>query len=77
MRRLLLLVGAIVFVDTMFYAALSPLLPEYADDHDLSKAGAGFLQAAYPLGALIGGAIASQNAARAAGAGRALRTPGR
>ena len=41
MRRLLLLVGAIVFVDTMFYAALTPLLPQYADDLDLSKAGAG------------------------------------
>jgi MFS family permease len=55
MRRLLLLVGAIVFVDTMFFAALTPLLPEYAEEHDLSKAGAGFLSAAYPLGALIGG----------------------
>jgi MFS family permease len=55
LRRLLLLVGAIVFVDTMFYAALTPLLPEYAEDHDLSKAGAGFLSAAYPIGALIGG----------------------
>ncbi len=40
MRRLLLLVGAIVFVDTMFFAALTPLLPEYADDLGLSKAGA-------------------------------------
>jgi MFS family permease len=55
MRRLLLLVGAIVFVDTMFFAALTPLLPEYAEEHGLSKAGAGFLSAAYPLGALIGG----------------------
>jgi MFS family permease len=55
LHRLLLLVGAIVFVDTMFFAALTPLLPEYAEDHDLSKAGAGFLSAAYPIGALIGG----------------------
>jgi MFS family permease len=54
-RRLLLLVGAIVFVDTMFYAALTPLLPEYSDDLNLSKAGAGLLSAAYPLGALLGG----------------------
>src|SRR5918912_1565863 len=30
MRRLLLLVGAIVLVDTMFFAALTPLLPHYA-----------------------------------------------
>ena len=55
MRRLLLLVGAIIFVDTMFFAALTPLLPGYADDLDLSKAGVGVLAAAYPAGALAGG----------------------
>ncbi len=55
MRRLLLLAGSIVFVDTMFFAALTPLLPHYADRFHLSKAGAGFLQAAYPLGVLVGG----------------------
>ena len=55
MRRLLVLVGAIVFVDTMFFAALTPLLPDYADRYDLSKAGAGILSAAYPAGALVGG----------------------
>jgi MFS family permease len=54
-RRLLLLVGAIIFVDTMFFAALTPLLPTYADDLDLSKAGVGVLAAAYPAGALAGG----------------------
>jgi predicted MFS family arabinose efflux permease len=54
-RRLLLLVGGVVFVDTMFFAALTPLLPEYADRYDLSKAGAGVLAGAYPLGVLIGG----------------------
>jgi MFS family permease len=54
-RKLLLLVGGIVFVDTMFFAALTPLLPEYADEFDLSKAGAGVLSAAYPAGALLGG----------------------
>ena len=64
MRRLLLLVGAIVFVDTMFFAALTPLLPEYADEHDLSKAGAGLLAAAYPLGALLGGIPGGIAAAR-------------
>ncbi len=64
MRRLLLLVGAIVFVDTMFYAALTPLLPEYADELDLSKAGAGLLSAAYPLGALLGGIPGGLCAAR-------------
>ena len=55
MRKLLLLVGGTVFVDTMFFVALTPLLPEYADKYDLSKAGAGVLAAAYPAGALLGG----------------------
>ena len=55
MRRLLFLVGGVVFVDTMFFAALTPLLPDYADQYDLSKAGAGVLAGAYPLGALLGG----------------------
>jgi MFS family permease len=54
-RRLLLLVGGIVFVDTMFFVALTPLLPEYAEEFGLSKAGAGVLSAAYPAGALVGG----------------------
>ena len=64
MRRLLLLVGAIVFVDTMFFAALTPLLPEYADDLNLSKAGVGLLSAAYPIGALVGGIPGGFAAAR-------------
>jgi MFS family permease len=54
MRRLLLLVGAIVFVDTMFFAALTPLLPEYKDDLDISKTEAGALASAYAAGALFG-----------------------
>jgi MFS family permease len=53
-RGLLLLVGAIVFVDTMFFAALTPLLPEYRDDLDLSKTEAGALASAYAAGALFG-----------------------
>jgi MFS family permease len=53
-RRLLLLVGAIVLVDTMFYAAIAPLLPYYAHRLDLSKASAGVLAAAYPAGTLAG-----------------------
>jgi MFS family permease len=53
-RRLLFLVGGIVFADTMFFAALTPLLPEYADTYNLSKAGAGVLAGAYPIGALAG-----------------------
>jgi MFS family permease len=53
MRRLLLLTGAIVLVDTAFFTALTPLLPHYVDKLDLSKAGAGVLQAMYPAGALL------------------------
>src|ERR1051325_278130 len=55
MRRLLLLVGAVVLVDTMFYAALTPLLPHYADDLGLSKAGAGVLAVSCAFGALVAG----------------------
>ena len=55
MRRLLFLVGGIVFVDTMFFVALTPLLPDYAEEYDLSKAGVGVLAGAYPIGALVGG----------------------
>ena len=54
MRRLVLLVGAVVFADTLLFAALVPLLAGYAEEHDLSKTGAGILLAAYPAGALAG-----------------------
>jgi MFS family permease len=64
MRRLLLLTGAIVLVDTMFFAALTPLLPHYVDEHDLGKAGAGVLQAMYPAGALVAGIPSGIVAAR-------------
>jgi MFS family permease len=54
MRRLFWLVAAVVLVDTMFFAAVAPLLPRYADDFELSKTGAGILTAAYPAGTLAG-----------------------
>jgi MFS family permease len=64
MRRLFLLVAAVVLVDTMFFAAVSPLLPQYADEFDLSKTGAGVLAAAYPAGtfaaAVPGGWLAAR-----------------
>jgi MFS family permease len=53
-RRLALLVGAIVLVDTMFYAAITPLLPRLADELDLGKNGAGALAGAYAAGTLVG-----------------------
>jgi MFS family permease len=51
MRRLLFLVSVLVFVDTMLYAALTPLLPHLVH----SKSRAGVLVAAYATGALVGG----------------------
>jgi MFS family permease len=54
MRRLLLLVCAIVAVDTTFFTALTPLLPHFADKYDLSKAAAGLFIATYAAGALLG-----------------------
>lgn len=53
MRRLLLLVGTIVLVDMTFYAAITPLLPDYADRYGLSTSQAGLLGAAYAAGTLI------------------------
>jgi MFS family permease len=53
-RRLVLLVGAIVLVDTMFYAAITPLLPKLAAELDLGKNGAGVLTGAYAAGTLLG-----------------------
>jgi predicted MFS family arabinose efflux permease len=53
-RRVLFLAGTIVLVDTIFFTALTPLLPHYAHTLGLGKAGAGVLSAAYPTGALIG-----------------------
>jgi MFS family permease len=47
-------VCAIVLVDTMFFTALTPLLPHYVRATGLTKAGAGLLVAAYPLGTLVG-----------------------
>jgi MFS family permease len=44
----------VILVDTVFFSALTPLLPHYVHGLGLSKADAGFLVAAYPLGTLIG-----------------------
>jgi MFS family permease len=51
---LLAFVCAIVLVDTVFFTALTPLLPHYVHAAGLTKAGAGILVAAYPLGTLVG-----------------------
>ena len=64
MRRLLVLVSAIVFLDAMLYGALGPLLPVYADAFHLSKADAGLLVGSFGLGALVGGIPGGLVAAR-------------
>jgi len=63
-RRLALLVGAIVLVDTMFYAAITPLLPRLADELHLGKNGAGVMAGAYAAGVLVGSLPGGWMAAR-------------
>jgi MFS family permease len=53
-RVLVAFVCALVFVDTVFFTALTPLLPHYTHVAGLSKAGAGILVGAYPGGTLVG-----------------------
>lgn len=64
MRRLLVLVSTIVFVDAMLFGALAPLIPGYADEFGLSKTGAGLLVGAFGAGALLGGIPGGLAAAR-------------
>jgi MFS family permease len=54
MRRLVVLVASIVLLDTMLYAALTPLLPDFVERFGLSKTGAGLLVASYAIGVLAG-----------------------
>jgi len=64
MRRQFLLVSAVVLVDTMFFAAVAPLLPTFSDELGLSKTAAGVLTAAYPAGTFAGALPAGWLAAR-------------
>ena len=54
LRLLFVVASAVVFVDTMFYAAVVPLLPTLTHELHLSKASAGVLTAGYAAGTLIG-----------------------
>jgi MFS family permease len=65
MRRLVAFVCVVVFVDTMFYAAITPLLPSLSDRFELSKTAAGVLAAAYPAGTFVGALPGGWLAARA------------
>jgi predicted MFS family arabinose efflux permease len=64
-RRLIVLVGAVILVDTMFYAAITPLLPELSDRLGLGKDAAGLLAGAYAIGNLVGALPGGWLAARA------------
>lgn len=69
-RALVLLVSALVFVDTIFYTAIEPLLPHLTHELHLGKAGAGILVGAYAFGTLVGsipgGVVASRFGMRVA-----------
>ena len=54
LRLLVVFLCALVLVDTMFFTALTPLLPYYKHLAGLSKDEAGILVAMYPLGTLVG-----------------------
>jgi MFS family permease len=54
LRLLFLVAGAVVFFDTVFYAAVVPLLPTLTRQLHLTKASAGVLTAGYAAGTLVG-----------------------
>lgn len=66
--RLVPLLIVIMAVDTTFFAAITPLLPHYASELDLSKSAAGVLSGAYAAGllacALPGGWVAARMGVR-------------
>jgi MFS family permease len=53
-RALLAFVCVLVLADTIFFTALTPLLPHYVHAAGLSKSAAGILVACYPAGTLVG-----------------------
>jgi MFS family permease len=63
-RRLVVFVSTVVFIDAMLFGALAPLVPGYAEEFDLSKGGAGLLVGAFGAGALLGGIPGGLAAAR-------------
>jgi MFS transporter, DHA1 family, solute carrier family 18 (vesicular amine transporter), member 1/2 len=54
-RRLLLLISALMFLELFFFAVLSPLLPQLKLELGLSTSQTGVLVAMYAFGALVGG----------------------
>lgn len=64
MRRLLALTCAMVLIDTVFYAALVPLVPYFVEELGLSKSSAGVLSGAFGAGVLLGSAPGGYSASR-------------
>jgi MFS family permease len=64
LRALVAFVSAVVLVDTIFYSAITPLLPTYAEEHGISRTGAGILEATYAAGTLLAAIPAGALAAR-------------
>jgi MFS family permease len=54
-RRLVVVICAIVFLDALLFGALIPLVPGYVEAFDLSKLQAGLLVGAFGAGAILGG----------------------
>ena len=53
MRSIVFVASAVLFTETLMYAAMSPLLPSLSREFALTKAQAGVLVAAYPLGQVV------------------------
>ena len=65
MRRLVAFACAVVLVDTLFFAALAPLLPDFESELGLSKSEVGLLVGTYALGGILGAIPAGLLATRA------------
>jgi MFS family permease len=52
--RVVWIVGSVIVLDAVFFAAVTPMLPYYADRFDLTDSGSGVLSAAYAAGVLTG-----------------------
>lgn len=53
-ERLVLVVSVAIFLETVFYAVITPLLPQLSHELHLSKLSAGVMTAGYPAGTLVG-----------------------